>query len=56
MAEAVGAPEKINPAATVTDESIFEHHTIAIDDVHLHHVIAGRGGPLDAWSRCGKIA
>jgi len=28
------------------DESIFQHHTIALEDVRLHYVIAGRGEPV----------
>lgn len=28
------------------DESIFQHHTIALDDVRLHYVVAGRGEPV----------
>jgi pimeloyl-ACP methyl ester carboxylesterase len=28
------------------DESIFQHHTIALDDVRVHYVIAGRGEPV----------
>lgn len=28
------------------DESIFKHHTAAIDDVRLHYVIAGNGDPV----------
>ncbi len=28
------------------DESIFKHHTVAIEGVRLHYVIAGRGDPV----------
>jgi hypothetical protein len=28
------------------DESIFQHHTVALDDVRLHYVIAGSGEPV----------
>lgn len=28
------------------DESIFMHHTVALDDVRLHYVIAGSGDPV----------
>jgi pimeloyl-ACP methyl ester carboxylesterase len=28
------------------DESIFQHHTVTLDDVRLHYVIAGRGEPV----------
>jgi len=28
------------------DESIFQHHTITLDDVRLHYVVAGRGEPV----------